>query len=777
MEVDGSDLSDEVIADADRGPYTTTGLSPIRATREGYRHLFPVAAPGTRTVRANPGAWMRGQVTTSASVAGGAAMADRPAAGTEPIDLSDDTVWHRVFAQGEERYRAGYYTKSATIFARLATARPDWPVALRGLGLSRLRLGETTVALELLARARELAPDDPLARLHHGIALHAADRHDEAVVEFRASAAALPDDPAPFLNLASSLLALGHAATALDAARRARRRAPRSPQAAYIVGMALLANGRTADAEAAFAAALHLEPRLVGAWISLGVALYRRGDIAGAIRAMRRALDLDPENHSAAANLGAFLRLTGETEAAEAISRRLLERHPNAVEARLNAAAEHLREERGADALALLDAVAAPSDPRPGFHWRLQRAQALLQLARTDEARALLVDIGEPPAGMGPLLAWRRVLLALADGDAPRAVRLAEAMEQSLAATDMLPEHRIMAHFDLAKFWSGRNEAGRAFPHWTAGHQELRRFQPFSRDMHRAFVDATIDHFDRTRLFEGGRAENSDTAPVFIVGMPRSGTTLTQQILAAHPHVFAAGERGDLGAAFNRLGNGTMADAAARVAALDGPALDAAARGFLARLRALAPDAARIVDKMPGNFLYLGLVALMLPGARIIHCVRDPRDVGLSIFTYRFFSHHPYAHDLGDLGWYIGEHDRLMAHWYGALPNPLLTVRLSDWVNDFSATLRRILVFLDLPYDPRCERFHEQDHRVGTVSRSQVKQPINARGIGRWRGYEEHLGPLLAALRRIRCDYVLIMNCLTSISLPLAIRSSVGLIL
>jgi len=149
---------------------------------------------------------------------------------------------------------------------------------------------------------------------------------------------------------------------------------------------------------------------------------------------------------------------------------------------------------------------------------------------------------------------------------------------------------------------------------------------------------------------------------------------------------------------------------------------------------------------MPGNFAHLGPVGLMLPGARVISCERDPRDIGLSIFTYRFYGSHGYAHDLADLGWYISQQRRLMAHWQSVLPNPILTVRLTDWVEDFSGTLRRVLDFLDLPYDPACERFHEVRRRVRTVSRTQVQKPVNASGVGRWRPYERQLAPLIKEL-------------------------------
>ena len=136
----------------------------------------------------------------------------------------------------------------------------------------------------------------------------------------------------------------------------------------------------------------------------------------------------------------------------------------------------------------------------------------------------------------------------------------------------------------------------------------------------------------------------------------------------------------------------------------------------------------------------------MLPGAKIIHCVRDPRDIGLSIFTFRFHGVHAYAHDLADLGWTIGQQLRLMDHWKAVLPNPILTVRLQDWVEDFDATLARVLEHLELAPDPACARFWEADRDVRTASFAQVRQPINARGLGRWRTYAAELQPLIAEL-------------------------------
>jgi hypothetical protein len=265
--------------------------------------------------------------------------------------------------------------------------------------------------------------------------------------------------------------------------------------------------------------------------------------------------------------------------------------------------------------------------------------------------------------------------------------------------------------------------------------------------VHAAFVDANIRLITKRRFVPPFQAKNSDAAPVFVVGMPRSGTTLCEQILAAHRDVQGAGERPALTRAFAALvGGAGGAQAVERLCAVAPAGLDEAAERYLAELHALAPGKARIVDKMPGNYLYLGLVGLMLPGARIIHCERDPRDIGLSIFTFRFHGHHPYAHDLRDLGWTIAQQQRLMAHWKSLLPDRILTVRLSDWVDNFDGTLARVLDHLGLPSDPGCGRYYENRSAVSTVSRTQVRQPVNARGLGRWRAYADELAPMIAEL-------------------------------
>ncbi|MFZ3352302.1 MAG: sulfotransferase [Xanthobacteraceae bacterium] len=625
---------------------------------------------------------------------------------------------------------------------------------MRAQGHERLKANAFAEAIEVLARALTLEPNDPQTRLNLGIALQGARRHAEAVKMFSSVQTLLPDGPAAFLHAAISLLELGDADAAVRAASDACHRDPRLPQAHYAYGQAWLALSEHAKAERAFADALRLTPAWADAWINYGIARYRQGAVEDAKTAMRQVLSFAPGHPVAASNLAAFLRISGGSEAAEQLLQQQLARNPGDVGARLNRAADLLQDERAAEALALLDAGGSPSDDvRAVRHWHLQKSLALLQLGRFAEAKAVLdafAALGPIPSEIEPLWHWRHVLLALGENNPIRACQSAEQMEASLdvMGADAVIEHRIMAHYDLAKFWSGRKAHARAFSHWSAGHKLLAPSQPFSRDAHRAFVDANIALLDRARFAAGPRAGNNDPAPVFIVGMPRSGTTLIEQILDAHRDAHGAGERTALGQAFFALGGGDDARAVTRIAALDRAALDAAADKYLAELHALAPDKKRIVDKMPGNFNYLGLVGLLLPGAKIIYCARDPRDIGLSIFTFRFHGAHGYAHDLADLGWYIGEHERLMAHWKAALPNSILTVKLSDWVEDFDGTLARVLAHIDLSHDPNCTRFYEGDSRVRTVSRAQVRQPVNDRGLGRWKAYAAELAPLIKELER-----------------------------
>jgi len=560
------------------------------------------------------------------------------------------------------------------------------------------------------------------------------------------------EDVAALLVRFDDLLEAGSLNEALRVASAACFAAPDEAEPHYAYGQAWLALGEAAKSERAFKEAIRLAPRSPDAWVSYGVARYRQGKVVDAIHAMRQALRNAPEHKAALANLGAFLRLNGDQEGAEKVLREALDKSPDNVGARLNYVAELLQEEKSEEALTLLREGGAPADDQVAHrHWLLQVISLLLSLGRAKEAReemAAFEALGPVPAAMASLYHVRKASLALRARAPAVALEAATQMEAALATSDRTadPEQQIVACMQLAQFWSRKRDKAKAFGFWTEGHRRMQAFQPFSREAHLAFVDANIRTFAEERFTAGTRAENDDPAPVFIVGMPRSGTTLCEQILGAHAQAFAAGERDALRTAFRALAGGIGAPAVERLAWRMEPGLNRAAARYLEALHALSPGSARIVDKMPGNTDVLALVGLMLPGAKIIHCVRDPRDIGLSIFTRRFLGHHAYSHDLGDLGWTIVQSLRIMDHWKRVLPNPILTLSMADWVHDFDGTLVRVLAHVDLPHDPGCADFHKSEAPVKTASKWQVREPINARGLGRWKGYVAALAPMIAEL-------------------------------
>ncbi len=669
------------------------------------------------------------------ATAGGERIQDRQPSGANRSSAAD------ARARAIRCFDAGDYPGAAKLLVALVPLVSGGPadvVLLRLCGMALVRSGEAVEGLPYLARSRELAPGEAPSALWHGIGLHAAGRYTEAASALGTASRLAAADPAPLIHLSRALLKLGQPHAALDAARRAVSLAPLLLDAEHAVRLSTLAMLQADDATPA---------ALAEAWLALGRICLRLDKVMDARAALVEALGQQTPHSEAEAELALVEHLCGQPLAATARLRAVLDRDPSCSVARLHLASRLLLDGDAAPALALLDAL--PPIPGPlRSHWHAYRAAALVALRRDDAARDALAQAERPPVrGLALLLSWQRLVLARRDRR-PEADALADRVGSLVSRRDAGSlEQRIDAHFDLAELRSADGRHADAFDHWIRGHGLLRMAQPFSRDEHTATLAAILRGYGAQRLADGPRSAIRDPAPVFIVGLPRTGTTLLEQILSAHPMVHGAGERLAIRETLARLTDtGTVSTAAIRAAALDAPTLSAASRDYLAELHALAPDAARVVDKMPDNVFQLGFIATLLPGARIICCTRDLRDVGASIFGHRFLGYHPYAHDLADLGWYMARQKRLLAHWRSSLPSPMLMLDHAEWIGDFDGTLRRVLAFLDLPYDPACARFFEQDRRVGTASRAQVRRPINDSGVGRWKRYAEQLAPMLREL-------------------------------
>jgi tetratricopeptide (TPR) repeat protein len=315
---------------------------------------------------------------------------------------------------------------------------------------------------------------------------------------------------------------------------------------------------------------------------------------------------------------------------------------------------------------------------------------------------------------------------------------------QAVAESGLSPLDQALADFALAKAYDDVGLYARSFERLTLGNQRVRARIAYDEAAALALIGSIAAAFGEELFADPAVGGDPSRKPVFIVGMPRSGSTLIERILATHPAVASIGESNDFAAARNEaLGGLGLPPFPHYAQALDRDAYRRIAARYLARL----PDAPRVINKMPGNFAYLGLIARALPNARILYPRRDPMDTCLSCYGEFFQSGHPFAYDLGELGRYWRACDGLMGHWRAVLPaGMLIEVDYQALVTDPESGTRRMLDHLGLPWDPACLDFSRSPGVVRTASIAQIRQPIYRDSIGRWRRYEAELGELRAAL-------------------------------
>jgi tetratricopeptide (TPR) repeat protein len=498
--------------------------------------------------------------------------------------------------------------------------------------------------------------------------------------------------------------------------------------------------------------------------------LHRDGRASEAEQAYRQILRQDGNHLGAIYNLGVLRLLGGECEEAALLLRRAADARPNLAEAR-NALAVALRGLGRLDEA--VEQFAAAVAVNPDFaeaHGNF--AATLLMLDRFDEAArhyeraiALKPDLAEAHNGYGSVLTIlgrveegkqaieRAIALAPRRAEFYRALTEVKQFEdgephivaiEALArdAAALADDDRIHLHFALGKVYADLGRHGQSFAHYLEGNARKRRHVAYDESAALGRLEATHRLFGAEVMAERSGLGDPSNVPVFIVGMPRSGTTLVEQMLASHPEVHGAGELGELESAVASLD-----DAGATPSDVGGAELRRIGARYVERVRALAPTAARITDKMPGNFRFAGLIHLALPNARIIHVRRDPLDTCFSCFTTLFGGDQPYAYDLAELGRYYRAYGSLMAHWRAVVPKrAMIEVRYEAMVADFETQARRILDHCGLGWDPACLDCHRTRRPVRTASSAQVRQPVYRSSVGRSRPFAGMLGPLLAAL-------------------------------
>lgn len=533
------------------------------------------------------------------------------------------------------------------------------------------------------------------------------------------------------IQLAKLLRQDGRTADAISALNTAIELQPESAAAQNDLGLIHLAEGNPGQAGKCFSRAIELNPAMAIAHYNQGLSLERRGLYADAMAAYRQALKIDPHFAEARAKLANLLFSYGdESEALDAL-REVVAARPDSPVGLLSQAKLCLEQGRPADAEAPLRRAVELDPQNSDAHSLL--ATALLELGRFADAAAA-ADLSLALNG-SQIAAWHHLAQAkkLTEADRPLIARIEWILKESGLADDA----RARLHLALGKAYDDLREYENAIRHFDEGNRlHFRRDAPYVAANHAATVDRIIATFTAEFFSRNANLASDSELPVFILGMPRSGTTLVEQIVSSHPQIAAGDELAFWG---ERARNFAM-DSSSRI----NPDWAAStAREYEAVLRTISPVAQRVTDKRPQNFTVIPLVHAIFPRARIIHCTRHPVDTCLSIYFQNFARKMDFAYDRSDLADFYRQYQRLMAHWRKLLPAPhFLEVPYEELVADRETWTRRMIGFCGLEWDDACLHSERNMRAVRTASVWQARQPVYQTSVARWRNYKSWLGPL-----------------------------------
>jgi len=651
------------------------------------------------------------------------------------VEKTDDSV---KLARG--RHKAGDLAGAEEIYRQILAKTPRHSEAMHLLGALLGQRGETDTAIDLIRGSIEIEPNNAEARRNLGVLLAQTGRLDEALGQLRDAARLKPEDAQTHHDMAKILALRNQWEDSLARCRRAGELRPESAEIQRDIAVILVRRGRCDEAIAAYLKAIQLGPDVAVTHYGLGQAYHGAGRHEDAAEAYGEAARIKPDFVEALVDAANELCELGRVDEALSFHGRAVAIKPDAAIAWEALGRIMLRMQKVEEAVGHFRR-AVDTDPNLISAWN-SLGLALQHQGRFDEAAACFQRI----LSINPeSTEARKNLVNTKRRDSTAEI---EPPTKALARRDLPPEQRLAGEFALARALDDEGRFDEAFSHFAAGN-ELAKQKRASIGEHYdpAEFHSRVDRIIRLftpELFEQRRGWGDPSElPVFVVGMPRSGTTLVQQIAASHPLVYGAGELDDIQNLTRKLGEKDAGEAAPQW----GPeSLRNAAVKHVDRLRKLSATALRIIDKMPSNLQHLGLISVLFPRARVVLCRRDTRDTCLSCYFQGFSSGNIFAFDLADCGHYAVECNRLMDHWRRALPLAMLEIQYEEVVADLEGQSRRLIEFLGLPWDPACLEFYRAETTVATSSVWEVRQPIYQRSVGRWRHYKKHLGPLFKAL-------------------------------
>ncbi|MBV8636163.1 MAG: tetratricopeptide repeat protein, partial [Burkholderiaceae bacterium] len=643
--------------------------------------------------------------------------------------LPGDAESHNVL--GVALHGAGRDAAALASYAKALKLKPNYADASNNRGMTLLDLGRYQEAIENLRRTLRLDPHHVQAHNNLGNALLRLKQFDKAVESYRRAIALLPQFAEAHNNLGHALHALGRFDEAASSYRRALLHRPGYAEAHSNLALAQQELGQFEAALESCRLALTLDPRSAKAYGNQARVLHESGKLKDALDSFAHAHDLAPDMPEVLCSLGNIMREHGRLDEAAAFCRRAIAAQPDFAEAYVNLG---LVQRRQGLIAAAQESCRAALAIDPELLGAIELAAHLeADCGRFEEAEAgfrhavaLVPQAAQSWAGIAGVRKMSR-------DDAAWRAGVDRLLEQGL-----VPRKEASLRFALGKYHDDIGEYDCAFGQYRLANEltkcYMESYEPETEDAECAELIQTYNAAWSARAHSGA---NEAEHPVFVIGMPRSGTSLAEQIIASHPAAFGAGE----------LPFWNVAGSAFEAVEKDDPAsLATLAQRYLHALRDF-PREMRVVDKMPANYKYVGLIHAAFPNARFIHMQRNPVDTCLSIYFQHFHTSHTYANDLDHLVHHYASYRRLMAHWRAVLPEQvLLDVPYESLVRDQEGWSRKMIEFLGLTWDERCLAFHECRRPVSTASNWQVRQKMNASSVERWRRYAAHIGPLTRLL-------------------------------
>jgi len=657
-----------------------------------------------------------------------------------------------------------------------AIADPKLARAAFERALTFLRAGDAGMAEQLCRDALAEDPGEPNLSSLLGAALNRQNRGREAEPLLRHALAAEPGYAKGHEELGRSLLQQGRVEDAIAALKRALEIDPKLQSAQLALVNVLGESGRADEADQLMKAFLRADP--FREWLAKAAELHRIGKLEDAEGVYRQILQRDPKNVEALRLLALIAMQFEHYGQAEQFLKRAVDVAPDFLAAWVDLSRAQLERLDLEAARASIERAAALNPGSANVQVHVANVQARSgQHAEAAETyrRAASLNPGMPAPwiGLGNTLktigrqaeaieAYRHAA-ALRPQNSESWWSLSnlktfrfedadvEVMQRQLAEERLTEEARAQFSFALAKAHEDRGEYARAFELYAEGNRLRRRLEHYDPVQTEVINERIRAVFHDAFLARHAASGHPDPAPIFIVGLPRSGSTLIEQILASHSQVDATHELPEVGRLVQRINRGRTDRIAYPEAAreLAGNQWAALGRAYIDDTRKYRRGAPRFTDKMPNNFPSIGLLALALPNARFINARRHPLDTCLSCYRQLFARGQPFTYDLTELGEYYLEYEKMMAHWHAALPGRILDVQYEEMVADQDAQTRRLLEFCELPFEDACLRYWETGRAIRTASSEQVRQPIYDSSVNFWRNYERELAPLVEILRPV----------------------------